>query len=144
MKRAVAERLEALADGLASASLGGAVGLSAYHLLASAVAQPALGACAAAAAAAAFWAGRSLLGLVERRLPVAPIAAGAAGDELSAEDDSPVVVRLFDPAVAAAPGPSARWQDGLANDFSRAAPADGSRSLHDALHQLRQTLASRR
>lgn len=145
MKRPAAERFEALVDGLASASLAGAVAVSAWHLLASVAVQPALGVCTAAAAGVtAFWAGRALLGLVGKRLPVAPIAVGTAGGEPSAGEYSPVVVRLFDPAVAAASGQSAPWRNGLANDFARAAPADASRSLHDALDQLRQTLASRR
>lgn len=144
MERALAERFETVADGIASLSFGGAVGVSVYHLLASASVQPALGAYAAAAFVFAYWTSRSLLGLVERRSPIAPIGVETLCDALSANDDPPVVVRLFDQVEAAAPGPSTDGLGRLANGFSPAAPPDASNSLHEALNQLRQSLASRR
>jgi hypothetical protein len=132
MKRDLAEQLESLAEGFASGSLGVAVGLLVYHLLAPATVQPLHGGFVAAAALIAYGNSRSLLGLVGRRLPVVTAADDSALD-------SAIVVPLFDPAEAGKPGPST-----AAIDLPRDAPGDATHSLHEALSQLRQSLANRR
>lgn len=156
MKRDLAGRLESIADGFASVSLGGAVGVFVYHLPAPAAVQPLGGASAAAAAVVAYGIAKSLLGLVGRRLPIVA-AANLEGWEGSdsrpvperdasadSELDSPIVVRLFDPAKAAASGQSTARTGHLEIDLPRDAPSDASHSLHEALNQLRQSLANRR
>lgn len=140
MKRAMAERFEMLGDGFASVSFGGAVGLFVYHLLEPMTDQPAPGACAAAAAAAAYALSRLLLSLVESDFRKFSAADGRVNAEPESgtdmRPDSPVVVQLFVPAAAAASSPS--------TVLSPAARPDASESLHEALNQLRESLANRR
>ena len=146
MKRDVAILLEGLIDGFASLSFGGAVALFVYHVPVSV--EPMHGAFAAAAALIAYAGAKSLLGLVGTRLPIST----ATGLELFSEResnadsglDSPIVVRLFDPAEDAAYGPSTARTGGLAMDFPSGAAPDASESLHEALNQLRRSLANRR
>jgi hypothetical protein len=156
MDRAFAQRLEMLADAVASVSLGGAVGLCVY-LLAPVAVQPALVACAAAAAAAAYGASRSLLGRLATRVPRAKgadVAArdalwgdnviGAAGPQADAGPPaSSVVVQLFDQANAAASARAVASADWPASGSASGAACDASASLHEALNQLRQSLANR-
>lgn len=167
MKRVLTERLEWLADGLASASLGGAVGLFTYRLLAPMAVQPALVAYAAAAAVIAYGASRSLLGLVGRRLPATGLANVSLQDalwvdncraaaepepesetrplaELDPRPDSSVVLRLVDPANAAPSNQPDAPADRHASHFPGAASHDASDALHEALNQLRQSLVNRR
>lgn len=136
MKRDLADRLESLADGFAAGSFGAAVGVLAYHLPAPAAIAPLHGGFVAAAGLIAYGISRFLLGLIGRRPRVV-----AAGRECGKDSrpDSATVVRLFDPAEAAAPGPSIE-----PIDLARPASGDASHSLHEALSQLRQSLASRR
>jgi len=143
MKRDLGIRLERLADGFASVSFGGAVGVFVYHLPAPVAVQPLHGAYAAAAALAAYGISRSLLGLVGKRLPTLAKAGSARWDE-SGSVDSPLVVRLFDPVEATASGRSTARTGGQAMDLPSDSPADASQSLHEALNQLRQSLANRR
>lgn len=131
MKRAVAKRLEMLADGFASASFGGASAVAVYHLLSPLAVQPTVIACAAAAGLAAYGIIRSLLVRVGTREPAVRVANTSRSNNgaavASREFDSAVVVRLFGSAHAGSD-----------------APADASESLHQALHQLRRSLANRR
>lgn len=157
------KRFELLADQSASLSLGCAIGYSAYHLLPPVAGQPTLVAYAVAAAAFAYWAGRSLLRVVGGEVPVVGLGdpqlvnAATVGDSMEAvepdlapkirarpDSDPAVVVRLFDPAQLAASGPSIDRYESLVNGPSGAAFPDASQSLHEALNQLRQSLASRR
>ena len=139
MKRVSAKQLESIVDSLASVSLSGAVGVFVYQLLEPLVHPVVLGAGAAAAALIAYGASRLLLAMVGRPV-VRPLGAAAsempqAVISISPVEDSPVVVRLFDRAAfvaTPATGPIS------------AAPQDASESLHEALNQLRRSLASRR
>jgi hypothetical protein len=156
MDRAFAQRLETLADGFSSVSLGGAVGLCVY-LLAPMALQPALVACASAAAVVAYGASRWLLSRVARKVPRAKEADVAArdalwGDNLIAAADpqadarpagSSVVVQLFEQADAAATARPVASADWPASASPAGAACDASASLHEALNQLRQSLANR-
>lgn len=136
MKRDLGKRLESLADGFASGSFGAAVGMLVYHLPAPAAVQPLHGGFVAGAALIAYGISRSLLGLVGRRSRVATTGRARGKDSALG---SAIRVRLFDPAEAVASGPSA-----AAIDLPADAPGDASHSLHEALSQLRQSLANRR
>ncbi len=149
MKRKLTERLERLVDGLASGAFGAAVGILVYHLPAPAAAQPVQGGYVAGTALIAYGMSRWLLGLVPGSLATVPVArveplngpasvptSGLERDE-DRELDSGIVVHLFDPAVDAA---SKRPEI----DLPAGAPGDATHSLHEALSQLRQSLASRR
>ena len=146
MTRDLAELLEGLADGVAALSFGGAVALFVYHVPAP-VGQQLHGAFAAAAALIAYACAKSLLGLVEKPVPIATAASlGLSSEDEPRADsglDSPVVVRLFDPAEAAA-SQSNDWTGHLPNDLPPGASRDASESLHEALNQLRRSLANRR
>lgn len=163
MERALAERLEKLVDGVASVSLGGAVGLFVYHLPVPIVFQAAIAAYAAAAALTAYWTSRWLLGVVGRRVTQVPGATVALCDALTVKfpvsvaqfdlepalvtesvSESGTVVPLFEQAAVAACGQSTAnipaSIDRVPNDLSPAVSADASETLHQALDQLRRSL----
>ena len=155
MKRDLAKRFEILADGLASASFGGALGVLVYHLTAPVAVQPMPGAYSAAAALIAYAISKSLLGLVGRRLPAVAAANVERWDESDSRPvperercadglDSPIVVRLFDQAKAAASEQSTARTGRLGVDLPFDARGDASHSLHEALNELRRSLANRR
>jgi len=149
MELALVKRLEDGVGGLASACLGGAAAFLVYNLPGPLEGQPALGACAAGAAGIVYWASRRLLVHVAphgQRLPVALDASSVAPlpDNFSAAAGlESRVVRLFDPAAALAFGQSSARIARLADHPSPAAPPDASQSFHEALNQLRESLANR-
>jgi hypothetical protein len=146
MKRDLAELSEGLADGVAALSFGGAVALFVYHVPAP-LGQHVHGAFAGVAALIAYAGAKSLLGLVEKPVPFATVASLELPSErkpyADSGLDSPVVVRLFDPAEAAE-SQSNHWTGRLPNDLPPDASRDASESLHEALNQLRRSLANRR
>ena len=140
MKRAIAQRIEIFADACASVSLGGAAGILVYRLVEPVADGAMLGAWTGVAAVIAWGLSRWVLGLIEPGSRKYPAAGGIVPAERQSGTVSAsaklVVVQLFDPPADRVPSQATRP--------SRGAPPDSSQALHEALNQLRQSLANRR
>lgn len=164
-----ARQIERLAEGGASACLGGAVAFALFAGITPVVAQSVAAAPAAVAAILAYWLSRRLLAGITP--PAGKVADAAPLAELLLEDvvacapdvpmpnvpvpdapvpdapvpdtpvpDTPVVVRLFDPATMPTSRQPLASGGRLADKLSSAAPPDASQELRAALDQLRRSI----
>lgn len=170
MDASLATRIEKIVDCVSAPVLGGACAYAMLTLLHGSTSMPALAAEAAALGAAVYLVAVRILakaGTRHARLPV-PVfdvrdiaaeeppellltevhCAGPAREEALVLDDilaeagpDSRVVRLFDPAAMPTPGQlNARIREHLGGQ-ERRGPADASQALHDALAELRRSLA---